>query len=114
MHAALKKYQRGLRTPVGPVDLTFRNNPMLSVEISRTEPFFKKIEQCWNTCHAEKRDPHEPLQKAAEHGDCMSRQAKKEFVSQFLYLAADATRELQTGQETACASLEHHAEQAKL
>ena len=113
MHAALKKYQKGPRTPLGPVELTFRNNPMLSVQISRTEPFFREIEQSWNTCHAEKRDPHEPLEKASETGDCMSREARKEFVSQFLYLAADATRELQAGQETACASLEHHAEKAK-
>ena len=109
----LKKYERELDTPLGPISLCFRNNSMLSVKLSRSEPFFKQVEKCWNTCHTEKRDPHEPLQKVVEHGRCMSEEDKKEFVSQFLFLAADATRELQAGQESACASLEHHAEQTR-
>ena len=83
---------------------------MLSVEISRPEPFFKEVERCWNQCHTEKRDPHGPIQSTIQTGDDMTKPAKKAFVSQFLYLAAEATRQLQAGQEMACASLEHHAE----
>jgi hypothetical protein len=105
-----EQYCTTISTPLGPIELTFQNNSMLRVESSRSEPFFKEVERCWNQCHAEKRDPHGPLQNTVQVGKCMDLEDRKAFVSRFLYLAADATRKLQSGQEMACASLEHHAE----
>lgn len=99
-----------IETSLGPVDLVFQNNSLLEVKLSRSEPFFREVERCWNKCHAEKHDPHGPMQATTEVESSLSIEERKAFVSRFLYLAAEATRLLQEGQEAACASLEHHAE----
>jgi hypothetical protein len=50
------------------------------------------------------------MQATTEVESSISIEERKAFISRFLYLAAEATRLLQEGQEAACASLEHHAE----
>jgi hypothetical protein len=104
-------YSAKIKIADEPVKLRFHNGPLLQVSISRGEPFFREVEKRWNQCHVERDDPHRPLQELTQVGSRFSESAKEQFVRKFLLLAAVATRRLDEGQESACASLEHHANQ---
>jgi len=110
-HKERKTYRGTLSLAEHEVPVTFTNGPLLSVSIDHDAPFFREVEERWNECHVEKADPHRPLQRLAQVGNSFSTSDKEQFVKRFLLLAAVATRQLEEGQEHACASLEHHAHQ---
>lgn len=101
-----------ISTPLGPVYLNFKNNPMLTVSISRKEAFFQELARHWNQCLTDREDPHQALQSVlSEEEACMSLEARKTFLKDFLYAASEASSELENGAEAERESLEHHADQ---
>lgn len=109
--ATLSSLEREIATPLGPVRVSFQNNPMLSVHISREENFFQTLARRWNQCLTSREDPHGPLQSVVDQGKCMSLEARRDFLKDFLYAASAATQDLESGANAESESLEQHAEQ---
>lgn len=103
-------YKAELEHAKGATEAVFYDNPMVYARLTGSDPFFRVVEEAWNSRPIGRDDPHSHLAELpGVENSQLNTTEQRLFLSRFLMAAATALRYLEHGRKVECASLEHHA-----